>query len=59
MAVLLPGGKFDKGVNAGLRKLAGYLPEFQGVNTALLYREVQIKLETILAGGDIRDFPRI
>jgi len=43
----------------GLRKLAGYLPEFQGVNTAQLYREVQSALEKILAGGAIRDFPRI
>jgi len=42
-----------------LRKLAGYLPEFQGVDTARLYQEGQAALETILAGGVIRDFPRI
>ena len=43
----------------GLRKLAGYLPQFQGVNTARLYREGQAALETIEAGGTIRDFPRV
>jgi predicted metal-dependent hydrolase len=42
-----------------LRKLAGYLPAFQGVNTALLYREGQAALETIEAGGIIKTFPRI
>jgi len=43
----------------GLRKLAGYLPAFQGVDTARLYREGQVALETILAGGSIERFPRI
>ncbi len=43
----------------GLRKLAGYLPAFDGVNTAQLYREGQVALETIEAGEGIRDFPRI
>ena len=43
----------------GLRKLAGYLPAFQGVNTARLYREGLVVLETIEAGGSVRDFPRI
>jgi predicted metal-dependent hydrolase len=42
-----------------LRKLAGYLPTFQGVDTGRLYREGQIALEIIEAGGSIRDFPRI
>ena len=43
----------------GLRKLAGYLPEFQGVTTARLWREGQAALETISAGGSIRNFPEI
>ena len=43
----------------GLRKLAGYLPAFQGVDTARLYREGQVALEMILAGGRIERFPRI
>ena len=43
----------------GLRKLAGYLPAFQGVDTARLYREGQVALETILAGRRIERFPRI
>jgi predicted metal-dependent hydrolase len=42
-----------------LRKLAGYLPEFQGVNTAQLYREGQEALETIGAGGSVDRFPEI
>jgi predicted metal-dependent hydrolase len=41
----------------GLRKLAGYLPVFQGIDTAKLYREGQAALETILAGGRIGRFP--
>ena len=42
-----------------LRKLAGYLPEFQGVDTARLYREGQAALETIAAGGKLQEFPKI
>ena len=41
----------------GLRKLAGYLPEFQGIDTARLYREGQVALETIRAGGRIGAYP--
>src|SRR4051812_45164457 len=43
----------------GLRKLAGYLPAFQGVNTARLYLEGQAALETVLSGGSIEHFPQI
>jgi hypothetical protein len=39
--------------------LAGYLPAFQGVDTARLYLDGQAALETILAGGSIERFPRI
>ena len=41
-----------------LSKLAGYLPAFQGVNTAKLYREGQAALETISAGESINVFPQ-
>jgi predicted metal-dependent hydrolase len=41
-----------------LSKLAGYLPAFQGIDTARLYRDGQAALGTILAGGAIGDFPR-
>ena len=41
----------------GLRKLAGYLPVFQGIDTAKLYREGEVALQTILAGGRIERFP--
>jgi predicted metal-dependent hydrolase len=43
----------------GLRKLAGYLPAFQDVDTARLYAEGKAALEKILAGGNIETFPRI
>ena len=43
----------------GLSKLAGYLPVFDGVNTAQLYRAGLVALEKIEAGGSIQDFPRI
>ena len=42
-----------------LRKLAGYLPVYGGVNTSQLYREGQAAMETIQAGGSIRTFPQI
>ena len=41
----------------GLRKLAGYLPAFQGIDTAKLYREGQATLETISAGACLEGFP--
>jgi len=40
-------------------EVAGYLPVFQGVDTAQLYREGLIALETIEGGGSVRNFPRI
>jgi predicted metal-dependent hydrolase len=43
----------------GLRKLAGYLPTFQGVDTAKMYREGQAALETVLADRTIERFPII
>ncbi|HTM49001.1 MAG TPA: DUF309 domain-containing protein [Bryobacteraceae bacterium] len=43
----------------GIRKLAGYLPQFQEIDTGRLYREGQDALRKILAGEEIRSFPRI
>jgi len=43
----------------GLRKLAGYLPEFEGIETALLYREGQDCLQQIISGLPLADYPRI
>lgn len=48
-------GQFTK----GLRKLAGYLPECEGIDTERLYRESGAMLERIHAGGPAGDFPRI
>ena len=43
----------------GLRKLAGYLPVCEGIDTALLYRESLACLELILRGAPVPVFPRI
>jgi predicted metal-dependent hydrolase len=47
----------EKQLRKALRKLAGYLPEFQGIDTAKLYREGQAALEIVLVGGQIADYP--
>ena len=41
----------------GLKKLAGYLPVFQGIDTAKLYRDGLAALETVMAGRRIEPFP--
>ena len=43
----------------GLRKLAGYLPEYLGVDTDRLWREGRAALETISAGGGMASFPKV
>jgi hypothetical protein len=40
----------------GLKKLAGYLPEHEGINTAKLYREALTFLE---GGGTTNELPKI
>jgi predicted metal-dependent hydrolase len=40
----------------GLKKLAGYLPEQEGINTAKLYQDALRFLE---GGGAAREFPKI
>jgi len=49
----------ERQLRKGLKKLAGYLPEFDAVNTALLYRETLACLETIVMGGGPDRFPEI
>ena len=49
----------ERQLRKGLKKLAGYLPEFDAVNTALLYRETLSCLETIVMGGGPDRFPEI
>lgn len=49
----------ERQLRKGLKKLAGYLPEFDGVNTALLYREALACLETIVSGRGPERFPEI
>jgi predicted metal-dependent hydrolase len=49
----------ERQLRKGLKKLAGYLPAFDGVNTALLYGEALACLEDIASGrGPVR-FPEI
>jgi|SRR5579872_1161021 len=43
----------------GLKKLAGYLPDFDAVNTAQLYREAGACLEEISSGRSLLRFPQI
>jgi predicted metal-dependent hydrolase len=43
----------------GLRKIAPYLPEFEGVSTAKLRRQVMRRLKTIERGGRVRRYPEI
>ena len=40
----------ERQLRKGLRKLAGYLPVYEGVDTATLYRDGQACLERLLAG---------
>jgi hypothetical protein len=43
----------------GLDKLAGYLPSFEGVDTARLHRDALAALELIEAGAEVRESPLI
>ena len=43
----------------GLRKLAGYLPDCENIDTALLYRESLERLEAIQHGRTFAAFPEI
>ncbi len=48
-------GQFTK----GLRKLAVYLPECQGVDTGRLFADATAALERIRAGAEVRTYFRI
>jgi uncharacterized protein len=49
----------ERQLHKGLRKLAGYLPHLEGVDTAALYREAQACLERIRAREKLEGFPEI
>jgi predicted metal-dependent hydrolase len=49
----------ERQLSKGLKKLAGYLPEFDGVNTEQLYREGLACLENIVNGRSPERFPEI
>ena len=42
-----------------LRKLAAYLPECEGIDTARLYQEAEAVLRQIESGSDVAAYPRI
>ena len=46
-------------LHKGLRKLAGYLPSCEGIDTARLYREGLVALEHLDAGVMTPQYPRI
>ena len=43
----------------GIRKIQGYLPEWDGVRTAEIERAVRDRLTDIEAGGTLASYPRI
>jgi predicted metal-dependent hydrolase len=49
----------ERQLQKGLKKLAGYLPEFDAVRTEPLYREALESLALIRSGTKLTRFPRI
>ncbi len=49
----------ERQLQKGLKKLAGYLPEFEGIDTALLYRQALESLALIRGGAKLPEFPKI
>ncbi|MBZ5595825.1 MAG: DUF309 domain-containing protein [Acidobacteriia bacterium] len=49
----------ERQLKKGLKKLAGYLPECEGLDTALLYRESVACLDQISRGETLTQFPQI
>lgn len=49
----------ERQLRKGLKKLAGYLPEFDGVDTARLYGDTLGYLETTASGESPQQFPEI
>jgi predicted metal-dependent hydrolase len=46
-------------LHKGLRKLAAYLPFYEGIDTARLHRETLAALERVEAGTVISEYPQI
>ncbi|MBI3697845.1 MAG: DUF309 domain-containing protein [Acidobacteria bacterium] len=49
----------ERQLRKGLTKIARYLPEFEGVDTARLRAQVERRLKTIEHGGRVRGYPKI
>lgn len=49
----------ERQLRKGLRKMAAYRPEFEGVETEKLCEEVSRRLEAIASGHTVTDFPQI
>jgi len=49
----------ERQLRKGLRKLAGYLPECEGICTEELYRAASEALEQIQRGEEMGEFPEI
>lgn len=49
----------ERQLKKGLKKLAGYLPECEGIETSRLYGESLVCLERMMRGETVTEFPRI
>jgi len=49
----------ERQLRKGLKKMAGYLPECEGVQTEELYQAASEALERIQRGEEIGEFPKI
>lgn len=49
----------ERQLRKGLKKMAGYLPEYEGVQTEELYRAASEALEQIQRGQEVGEFPEI
>ena len=49
----------ERQLRKALKKLAGYLPEYRGIDTRALYGEGQRCLAVIEAGGRVEGIPKI
>ncbi len=45
----------ERQLRKGLRKLAGYLPEYEGIDTARLHRDAEEYLRGLVGGGAINN----
>ena len=49
----------ERQLRKGLKKIAGYLPEFLGIETEKLRDEVHRRLKAIAVGREMENFPQI